>query len=239
MKQRICVVCGKNIEHQNLRVPRCRTCHHARLTCPECGGPKFKRSKLCGVCSKHPNATGQPAPYELCQCGGWKKQGAKLCTLCQSESSAFFLSTEVPPELPDREWMIAFTHFFLADGSVGTNQSSSRMPRPILHVSQKATHAACLQEICERLGGGVYLNKTKGYDPQHRWHYSRGVIQTLALVKAMIDAVVLEHPKADELRLVRDWLQWRLTFGAPGPDEVKQALDYKRQLRLLKTTPSQ
>ena len=213
-KKTICPICGGIMDH---RAKQCRDCWTKgkiplprTKTCPKCGEPKTDKGSTCYRCSH----TDTQEPELLL---GVKK------------------TTFVPLETPSHEWLWQFTGFFLGDGCV---TSSGKTARLVLAINQRADSRTLMEDIVEKLGGSLYEYEvsqiTTKSKRQCRWSIG-GFSRCLPVINMMLDHVILPARKIKELRLAKEWCEWRLNYSSfLGEEGHRITKDYANRLSEIK-----
>lgn len=227
-----CPECGQPMDK---RSKRCRACFSKGTVCPNCGGPKSSVSKQCSACYGHgPKNT----RYDTCpNCGARKVASNKLCFSCthqrpEPEPATGIKKTKfVPLETPSHEWLLQFTGFFLGDGCVTGSGKSARL---VLAINQRADSRILMEDIVEKLGGTLYeyeVTQTAAKSKrQCRWGIS-GWSRCLPVINMMLDHAILPARKFKELRLAKEWCEWRLNYSSFLGEEGRRInKDYAKRL---------
>ena len=221
--------------------------------CPECGGKKYRTSKLCYNCHRNSLGTKSHRTHhrkDSCpQCGKPKLKSSKLCFSC---STGRFLETL--PGLADRKkatarepnfasiadaWMYYFVGLFMGEGTVRFHKNKGGTLSVTMNMKLRADDAPVIMDIWQKLGGGYGIHNSHpstSSNPTADWRLctQETVWQLLNLMLPYLE--VTPAKKAREIDLALEFLRWRQAQPFHGLDRARCQEFYERMrdLRVYK-----
>lgn len=213
--------------------------------CPQCGGPKLAKSRICSNCyaadSLESKAKHRRSACPVC--GQPKDYRAKTCRRCyglRSRKHPHPRVRQAPPnlELCTAEWVNEFRGFFLGEGTVSLYPSTpagKTSVQPKLTVSQRADNMPYMEDIQRRLGGLLYVTERERQNksPIARWSRN-GLDECLTVLRLIYDSTNL-HTKMREVALAIEFIEWRKSLSHRLTGENREiALDYVERIRAMR-----
>jgi predicted RNA-binding Zn-ribbon protein involved in translation (DUF1610 family) len=204
----------------------------------QCGRPMAEGSKHCAICSSaQPWARSQHKPCP--NCGNPMDHRAKLCRACTHDARQRHV--QEPAEVlswwgtvPDysaipADFLDAFAGLFLAEGYVGIGGGKSETT-VVSTIKLRADDAAVLH-LAQSMFGGTLIavagrTTPQGYQcaPQVHW-YLQGMGRNLLFLKLMEKhGAVLPAKKHNDIRLVIEYIEWRIARPRRLTDENRAAM---------------
>lgn len=197
-----------------------RVVYQKQKPCPQCEGLMDARSKLCRNCfaSTEQSVRLSKAPCPVC--GGPMSQRAKTCARCRYPKPRGEIFKGHPRRVDvdfgeiDREWLLQFVGFFLADGCAAYSGTPTSY-KPLLRINLRADDLPLLYAICGHFGGSVGTfdpHASAGSNLMAYWQVG-GYSRVEPLTGLMLTALVLPARKVKQLHIIKEWCAWRRTWG--------------------------
>lgn len=218
--------------------------------CPDCQRPKMKHSKYCRRCSYLHRSEWKPRSdstthLRICpDCGGPKQVKATRCRDCKDKMGveAYPRHATFKPgndygrlvnyDLLTDAWLYWFCGFFMGEGSASIRQAKHKDSSGItytagLNLTARYDDLAVLQDIQQKLGGSLSYNKPKKGNPEIRWNTTR-FDNVKAICELLIKYNVGVAKKVQDVQIVLDYCNWRLTQPHHKPDWAAAEVFYRR-----------